>query len=36
VVPPTKVNLAVNLKTASKIGLTLPPEIIQSANKVYR
>lgn len=36
VVPPAKVNLAINLKTASKIGLTLPPEIIQSANKVYR
>jgi len=36
VVPPVKVNLAVNLKTASKIGLTLSPEIIQSANKVYR
>ena len=36
VVPPAKVNLAINLKTASKIGLTLPPEVIQSANKVYR
>jgi len=36
VVPPAKVNLAINLKTASKIGLTLPSEIIQSANKVYR
>jgi putative ABC transport system substrate-binding protein len=36
IVPPAKVNLAINLKTASKIGLTLPPEIIQSANKVYR
>jgi putative ABC transport system substrate-binding protein len=36
VVPPAKVNLAINLKTASKIGLTLPPGIIQSANKVYR
>ena len=36
VVPPAKVNLAINLKTASKIGLTFPPEIIQSANKVYR
>ncbi len=36
VVPPTKVNLTINLKTASKIGLTLAPEIIQSANKVYR
>jgi putative ABC transport system substrate-binding protein len=36
VVPPAKVNLAINLKTASKIGLTLPPDIVQSANKVYR
>ena len=36
VVPPAKVNLAINLRTASKIGLTLPPEIVQSANKVYR
>ena len=36
VVPPAKLNLAINLKTASKIGLTLPPEVIQSANKVYR
>jgi putative tryptophan/tyrosine transport system substrate-binding protein len=36
VVPPAKVNLAINLKTASKIGLQLPPEVIQSANKVYR
>src|SRR5499427_4020324 len=36
VMPPAKVNLAINLKTASKIGLTFPPEIIQSANKVYR
>ena len=34
--PPAKVNLAINLKTASKIGLTLPAEIIQSASKVYR
>jgi len=36
VVPPAKVNLTLNLKTASKIGLTLLPELIQSANKVYR
>ena len=36
VVPPAKVNLAINLKTASKIGLQLPPEVVQSANKVYR
>jgi putative tryptophan/tyrosine transport system substrate-binding protein len=36
VVPPAKVNLAINLKTASKIGLSLSPEVIQSATKVYR
>lgn len=36
IVPPTKVNLAINLKAASKIGLTLPSELIQSASKVYR
>lgn len=36
VVPPGKINLAINLKTASKIGLTLPPEIVHSANKLYR
>jgi putative ABC transport system substrate-binding protein len=36
IVPPAKVNLAINLKTASKIGLTLPLEVIQSASKVYR
>jgi putative ABC transport system substrate-binding protein len=36
VVPPEKVNLAINLKTASKIGLMLSPESIQAATKVYR
>lgn len=36
VVPPSKVNLAINLKTANKIGLTLSPEILQAASKVYR
>ena len=36
ILPPAKVRLAINLKTASKIGLTLPSEIIQSASKVYR
>jgi putative ABC transport system substrate-binding protein len=36
VVPPAKVNLTINLKTASKIGLTLSPELIHSAHKVYR
>jgi putative ABC transport system substrate-binding protein len=36
VVPPEKINLAINLKAADKIGLTLPSEMIQAANKVYR
>ena len=36
VVPPEKINLAINLKAADKIGLTLPSEVIQSASKVYR
>lgn len=33
---PAKVNLAVNLNTALKIGLTLSPEIMKTASKVYR
>lgn len=36
ILSPAKVNLVVNLKTASKIGLTLPPEIVKSASRVYR
>jgi putative ABC transport system substrate-binding protein len=36
VVPPAKVNLAINLKTASKIGVTLSAEVVQSASKIYR
>lgn len=36
ILPPAKVNLVINLKSASKIGLTLPLEIIKSAKKVYR
>lgn len=36
VLPPAKVNLTLNLKTASKIGLTLPSAMIQAASKVYR
>lgn len=36
ILPPAKVQLAINLKTALKIGLTLPAEVIQSASKVYR
>ena len=36
ILPPAKIQLAINLKTALKIGLTFPTEIIQSASKVYR
>jgi putative tryptophan/tyrosine transport system substrate-binding protein len=36
IIPPAKVNLAINLKTASKLGLSLPSEVVQSASKVYR
>ena len=36
IIPPAKVNLAINLNTASKIGLSLPSEIVQAASKVYR
>jgi putative ABC transport system substrate-binding protein len=35
IVPPTKVNIVINLQTASQLGLVLPPEMIQSASKVY-
>lgn len=34
--PPDKVNVAINLKTANKIGLTLPKEVIKAASKVFR
>ncbi len=36
VVPPKKVNLSVNLKTAKKIGLKIPEEIVKSATAVYQ
>jgi putative ABC transport system substrate-binding protein len=36
VVPPTKVHIAINLQTASQLGLVLPPGVVQSASKVYR
>lgn len=36
VVPPAKVNLSLNLKTAAKIGLDLTPQIVKSASKVYQ
>jgi putative tryptophan/tyrosine transport system substrate-binding protein len=34
--PPRKVNLSLNLKTARKIGLTIPTPVIESAKLVYR
>ena len=34
--PPRKVNLSLNLKTARKIGLVIPPSVIDSARVVYR
>jgi putative ABC transport system substrate-binding protein len=36
IVPPTKVNITINLQTASQLGLVLPPGVVQSASKVYR
>jgi len=35
-VEPTKFDLAINLKTAQQIGLTMPPEVISRATKVIR
>ncbi len=35
-VQPTKFDLAVNLKTAQQIGVTIPPEVLQRAVKVIR
>jgi putative ABC transport system substrate-binding protein len=35
-VEPTKFDLAVNLKTAEQIGVTIPPEVINRAGKVIR
>ncbi|MET0584663.1 MAG: ABC transporter substrate-binding protein [Candidatus Binatia bacterium] len=35
-VEPTKFDLAVNLKTAQQIGITIPPEVINRAGKVIR
>ena len=35
-VQPTKFDLAVNLKTAEQIGVTIPPEVLQRAVKVIR
>jgi putative ABC transport system substrate-binding protein len=36
VMPPLQAELVVNAKTAEKIGLILPQEILQSAGKVYK
>jgi putative ABC transport system substrate-binding protein len=35
-VQPTKFDLAVNLKTANQIGVTIPAEVLQKAGKVIR
>jgi putative ABC transport system substrate-binding protein len=35
-VQPTKFDLAINLKTAQQIGVTIPPEVVQRAVKVIR
>lgn len=35
-VEPTKFDLAVNLKTAQQIGITIPPEVINRAGKVIK
>ena len=36
IVPPAKVNMTINLQTARQLGLLLPPDIVQSASKVYQ
>jgi putative ABC transport system substrate-binding protein len=35
-VQPTKFDLAVNLKTAEQIGVTIPPEVVARAVKVIK
>jgi putative ABC transport system substrate-binding protein len=35
-VQPTKFDLAINLKTANQIGVTIPPEVVQRAVKVIK
>jgi putative ABC transport system substrate-binding protein len=35
-VQPTKFDLALNLKTANQIGVTIPPEVLNRAVKVIK
>ena len=33
--PPDRLRLALNLKTARYLGITIPPEVVNSADEVY-